>query len=193
MFEEAKRCNACGTFQRGLRSYLPFSQTVLTLLVALIAVTSPAITGVLYLRDYYSNTKFTVAGADNLRISVKVWNTGRQPSTVTGCRFLPNGSLPITLPELDLAPEDRKDGKNVIVSREPVTLHFVATTPKWLPKAGHSEGFTRQEFQPIESQLLKMSIEVEESNSRKGSAPPEIFPVRRIREFLCGGCLDANQ
>jgi hypothetical protein len=192
IWPNSKRCNTCGTYQNRLLRKLPFSQVVLALLIALLAVISPAITALLYAYNYYSHIAFTVAGADNNRIYIKVWNTGRQPSVVTDCTLRATSQTSISIPALILDPSDRGSEKNVISSSNPVTLALINDTPGWLSNPGHVEGFTRQQFDRMKNDQLTMTVVSVESNSRK-TIMTETFPAGRIRDFLCGECKNENQ
>lgn len=189
--EGAKRCNGCGTYKKGFLSHLPLSQDVLTLLVALVAVISPLITGVLYSYDRQSHTKFRVGGADDKHVYVKVWNTGRQPSKLLGYHLsLKNTGLHDETVELDLSDEDRKHGNDVIALGQPVTIGLVSADPNWLPNPGHTEGFTSDEFKKYDGKPASLNIDVEESWWTRTRS--DDFSVRQIRAFLCGVCSDAQ-
>jgi hypothetical protein len=187
MWPNSKRCNACGTYQNRWLRKLPFSQVVLALLIALLAVISPAITALFYAYDYHSHIAFTVAGADKNRIYINVWNRGRQPSVVTGCALQATPQRSIAIPALILNPTDRRAEKNIISSSVPVTLELINDTPGWLPNPGHLDGFTRQQFDQMKDDPLTLTIVAEEANSRK-QIVKETIPAGRIREFLCGEC-----
>jgi hypothetical protein len=192
----AERCNGCNTYQTGLLKRIPFSQNVLALIVALVAVISPAVTALLYLFDRPSNTTIKVSGADDKGIYVKVWNTGKQPSTLLGYHLRFGGQFPIPDMELGLSNSDSQMGKNVVSSATPVTLTLVPTDQTWLPKPDHAEGYTSREFEPFKNKEITLVIDVEESRTfPKWWRFPERsdhFPIKRIRAFLCGECSDAK-
>jgi hypothetical protein len=150
-------------------------------------VLSSLFTALVYLLDRDSNTMFKVTGADNLHIYVKAWNTGRQPSTLVQYTLLVEGKLPMRNIPLDLSKADRREGKNVIASKEPVKIALSVKDLNWLPKPDHPEGFTATEFDDFKDRLVTLRIDIEESNDSDAHWS-DTFPADRIRDFLCGGC-----
>lgn len=97
---DAGFCNNCKSYQ-DWRRYIPGSQVPLALLTALIAIITPAITAVSWLRHYQSNTSAVFVSAGPDKILVYVWNTGRNPSAVLKTRLLYTGA---PLQDADLDP-----------------------------------------------------------------------------------------
>lgn len=97
----AKRCNKCETFQSGWRSVFTVSQTVLVLLIALISLISPTISGIFWALSYNSSTSAIITSFDTNAASIYLWNTGRKPSRVERC-FLDFGKLPYQRMELEI-------------------------------------------------------------------------------------------
>jgi hypothetical protein len=200
---DAKRCNACSTYLVGWFKRIPISQNILALIIALVAVISPAVTVLMYVLDRPSYTRIKVSGADDKRIYVKVWNTGKQPSRLLGYHLRLGGQFPIPDVELDLTDKDSKEGKNVVSSASPATIALTPTNRDWLPRPDQPDGYTSEEFKPFEEREIALTIDVEESwgfpkwlrlpKSWNFSERSDEFPVRRLRAFLCGECRHANQ
>jgi hypothetical protein len=92
-------CNECKSYQ-DWRRHIPGSQVTLSLLIALVAVLTPAVTTVNWILDYPSHTSAALVTADAQKIVLIVWNTGRKPSAVTRCQLLYSGVELQDVPEL---------------------------------------------------------------------------------------------
>lgn len=184
------RCNGCGNYRKGLQSIFPFSNTVLALLVALIAVISPAITALFYYLDYDSHTKVKVVGASKDYISVVAWNTGHKPATLVDYSlvFTEEPEKEIMLEPVE---DDRNAGRNVIASATPVLLRL--TNSVNIPDTRKSTQYTQEERtsrldRPWSNIGMRLSVKVEESSDEPPALTPrsDVFPASRIREFIEG-------
>ncbi len=99
MPKKADYCNECKSYQ-DWRRHIPGSQVTLSLLIALVAVLTPAVTVVNWILDYPSHTSAALVTADAGKIVLIVWNTGRKPSAVTRCQLLYSGVGIQDVPEL---------------------------------------------------------------------------------------------
>jgi hypothetical protein len=138
----AKYCNECKSYQARWLRHLPASQPTLALLVALVTVISPAVTAVLWFRNYDSHTSPILSGPpNNNRFPVTLWNTGGQPSGVSRCwiEYQPdNVETPLTVMN-----------NSVIAAHGQTTIQLVVPDPT---------------VRPSEKATARLWIQVQESN-----------------------------
>lgn len=187
----ANYCNDCKSYQ-GLRRYLPISSTVPALLVAILAVLTTAVVPLIsYYNERNSHTLFKVTGADTNHVIVRVWNTGRKPSTLIGYR-LKSDRVPGKEFMLDLQGEDKQNARNVIVQGQIVKL----TNPAMdmIPTAQRGKQFTKDDWTTLSGNgslsdvTLTLEIDIQESDDMeeqgKFRTRPDQFTADRIGEFI---------
>jgi len=181
--EGALKCNKCGTYSSWQR-YFGVSSTVLSLLVALVASLSPAITAVSNFIDRDSHTNFKLATTDDNFLYLAVWNTGHKASALLG-GHLNFGSLPIDDVELDLPEADSQDAKNVIPKEDRVRIEMTVPVFQGLRKGDYI--YTKEEIQKIllGPQRVTLFLNIEESNG-KTTLARDTFPIERIQKFIMG-------
>ena len=192
----ADRCNECETYQ-GWRRHFPVSATVLSLLLAFFGVLSAVFAAASNFIDRESSTRVKVTSADDVYLYLKVWNTGRKPSTLIGYRLSFDG-LPIQSAELHLSKEDVKDAKNVITPGPPVKLTLSVDQLIGAQKADKRLRYSVQEIQKqLAKQRLTLEIYVEESNDPSSGFPcfcrrrlyhtrVDTFTADRVAKFIIG-------
>ncbi len=111
----AKLCHECKSYQRGLLSGLPISQTVLSLLVALIAVIGPAITSVRSaLHKPHSELSTGGATLNQSAFVVVVSNAGDAPALIRDGTMFVNGQIFGALDVENLESSVVKPGINLV-------------------------------------------------------------------------------
>jgi len=193
----ARRCNNCDAFQDRLRRHLPGSQLLFTVLAVLFGVLSTAFTAAAYLLNLESNTTFKVASSDDAHIILKIWDTGRKPSSLVNYRLnLGNLNLIPAKPtsdrsmELNLGDAGEAAGNSVIAPGNPITISL--TVVKNLTPTSPCETIMKQ----LANERLTLEIDVEESNDpccfwnliplRPFHTRRSSFPANRITNFIKG-------
>lgn len=155
-------CNECKSYQKGLRSYFNVSSTFLSLITALFAVMSIIVTQGSAVFDRHSQTEFKVTGANDLLVHLKVWNNGREPSTLLGYELM-FGVLPIK--KMALFPKDAQEGRIIILPGKPVEVVLepyakLTTTCR----VAYDQPCRREELlKKLGSASVTLEMEVEES------------------------------
>jgi hypothetical protein len=127
----ATRCNKCTAYRRGWRKSLPLLSTMQMLAVlaalvsAIVAFVPFAITQCTNVKTRNSHTAVEFAGVDarndEVRIYAHLWNTGRQPSTVSGYHLR---LAPIHAADVNLLPvmDDNHEVRSVVPAAGEVTV-----------------------------------------------------------------------
>ena len=182
MPKDAVKCNACDSY-RNWRQYTAISSTILSLLVALVAVLSPAITALSTFLDRHSHTNFKLASANNDVIYLTVWNTGQKPSAILGGR-LNFGDLQIDAVDLDLPDTYVQEGKNVIPAKDRVMIAL--TVSPFQELSNHGNHYKRDEvLEILKQKRVNLFLNLEESNGEAAS-PHDTFGSERIETFITG-------
>ncbi len=192
MSKDAFRCKECGTI-RGWRGIVRFSFTSLPLVTSLFAVISSLVAGAAYIHNLDSHTHFKVISSSTKSVNVKVWNTGRAPSTLLAYRLIFEG-LPIETAPLELAHDESDAAANVILPLDkPVKLELTIGRLE-LYRPGHpKEHYVLEDVKRLlKNKPVKLEIDVEESNDpsnfilwkRRFHTRDDEFPADRIVEFI---------
>jgi hypothetical protein len=194
MPKAAKRCTKCSSFQ-GVAKDVLFYGSLATLLFGLI---SGGVSGFSYVADRNSDTKFKVTSSDERRVYLKVWNTGRKPSTLVGYRLIFD-KTPNKEAMLDLSDKDQPDATNVIAPGNFVKIGLTLPLEETIPASRKRNQYTDKERRellpsPWVEQPLKLEIDVEESNDpcclgipiRLYHTHTDKFPAGRISRFIIG-------
>jgi hypothetical protein len=187
----AQRCNECDAYQNW-RSHFPFITTVLSLILAMIAVSSAVVPAAFYLADRNSDTQLRVTGASEDQIFVKVWNAGKKPSNLASYHLRFNGRMPINETTLHPSDKDQESAKSVIAPGGAVEIKLEAPVEglETLPPYENADI-----GKLIANQPVTLRINVEESNdprpglccwiARRDSHPREhTFPAQLISRFI---------
>ena len=194
---DASFCNECKTYQ-DFRQHFTIGATLLSLVIAGIAVVSGVRSAGTYLSERDSHTKFKVTSSDGLRIYLKVWNTGRQPSMLVGYHLRFAGNPPIHDVTLQLSSENVVAASNVIPAGQPVKIGLAMTGSESLQIISTAKNApdTKEKLSMlIGSQPVVLDVDVEESDDpsegfcrcnkpRLFHTRRDTFPADRIRTFL---------
>jgi hypothetical protein len=179
--EDAGRCNTCTSLQ-DWRRHLPFSQTVLALLVALLAVLSTALPHILNLFNRHSDTSFVVIASSRQNIALSIANTGRSASVLQ--RFdLEFGSLPLAPVALRVDPKDREQGNTYVAPGKTTMLRLFADG---ITRTG---GHTKDQIGRLltSAALVTVTVSIKESGD-PGTGPwtevTQKVPASFVREFV---------
>ena len=194
----AARCNECTSYQRW-RRHVQFWAAFFLAIGGLFTLISGGWSAAVYVLDRYSDTRFKVTSSDNLRIYLRVWNTGRRPSTLVGYR-LRFADAPGKALELDLSDKDQPEATNVISPGNPVKVSLARSLASTIPAASRGKQYTEQELQtllhdpklPWVDRPLTLEVDVEESSDpwcpwnffRSHHTRTDRFPAGRIRQFI---------
>jgi len=184
------RCNACGT-PGDWRRFIPFSQTVLALLIALFSVLTTTIPAVSNFLDRHSNTSIKVTGSDANTIFVKVRNSGRQPSELVSYQ-LHFGDVKIEDAELILGQIDQQPSDTVIKPGDPVKIGLTTRIGQELqlkPKLGGGAYTEREIEEQLHKATVELDVRVQESGDEAGNhqTRPASFTGDLIKQFVKGG------
>ena len=163
-------CNECKTYQ-GVRQYFNIAATVLSLMLASFAVINGVYLAATYLSDRNSHTRLKVTGAEQNLIYLKVWNTGRKPSTLVTYRLKFDG-LPkakeLTLQQFNET--STPEAQNLILpGKDPVTISLGLPIRADLPEPQRSKQYSDDELGPLKKAPLGqisavLEVDVEESD-----------------------------
>jgi predicted nucleic acid-binding Zn ribbon protein len=160
-------CSECKSYQGWWRRQFSVSPAIPALLTVLLGVVT---TGLIPLFSWWmernSYTIVKVTGADPNHIFMKVWNTGRRPSTLVAYR-LKFDKYPKKEFVLDLSQEDKKNATNVIASGQPQRI--MLTDPAW----PQNKPFTADEWRQLTSQspvASSLEVDVRESDDIEDEA-----------------------
>jgi hypothetical protein len=197
MPKEAKRCNHCSSFQ-GEAKYLMFGVSLATLLFTCFGLISGGVSGCSYVADRNSNTRFKVTSSDERRLYLKVWNTGRKPSTLVGYRLIFD-KRPDKEAMLDLSDKDQADATNVIAPGSIAKIGLAIPLDATIPTSTRGKQYTEKERRellpsPWVEQPLTLEVDVEESSDpccfgipiRFHHKRTDRFPAGRISRFIVG-------
>jgi predicted nucleic acid-binding Zn ribbon protein len=170
--KKASVCSNCQALQHWRRSF-SLSTTVLSLLIALIAVMSPAITAYNYLRDYHSRTSFIVTDFGDKTISVYVWNTGSKPSALSRSLLI-LGNVPLAT----LEPSKSDRTKTVIPPHDKAILELsvAGLTEKGIALESSKQSSTSSS----ESPALLLEIEESDGSHRRLEVPLSLDVVLNV-------------
>ena len=199
MPETAERCNSCGAFQ-GLKKNLLFAAMVVTFISGIFSLISGGFTGLSYLVDRNSDTKFKVTSIDAKVLHLKVWNTGRKPSRIVGYRLRFSDES-----RLDDAKLVQVDGDAVINPGNPVNVGVTVNEfVRHLRPGSKDEQYTKDEIREWLSDqkhplILQVEADVEESG-HLWNLSDHPFVVSKtdavsaglIREFILGRIPDVG-
>jgi hypothetical protein len=192
----AKACATCKAYQPWWR-ILP-NLAVFLQAVAIVTLAEGAVSAWNYVADRNSHTRFKVTSADENHIYLRVWNTGRQPSTLVGYHLHFDGKVPLKDSELDLAEDDRREANSVIAPGAPTKISLTTSNmeslrapPILVPEQNTKEALGKR----LSSQLVVLKIDVEESDDPAegpwhwGAPRPfhtrcDTFRVDRIKPFI---------
>jgi len=177
----ARMCPICKAYKRSWRFLPELASTVP--IIAIIALVSGIYTAYTYLSDRNSHTVLKVTGADANMIYVKVWNTGRKPSTLLGYR-LKFDEVAATK-EVTLQPpiqDVTAQANNVIVPNEaPVTIKLGLPRLSDLPDSQRTKQYSK-EFRIIP---MTLEIDVEESDNEGATRQrKDHFKADRIEQLM---------
>src|SRR5262249_50643423 len=119
----ARKCIHCDSYQDWLRARLPVSTSVLSLLVALVTVSTAAVPVIEdAIKPRNSNLSFSFQGADDYSLAVIASNQGVRPGTVGQSAGLSmSGRLHVPLNRYISQQEETRIGSGVAVIIEPGT------------------------------------------------------------------------
>ena len=196
LLDKSIRCNDCDTYQNlwSLENLWPLRlppSTAFSILAKIITVLSILVPAWLWVYERNSDTEFKVTGAHHDQIYLKVWNTGRNPSTLTGFRLsfdrLPKEKMLV----VDLDAGDKLQAKNVIQPGQFVTLVLKQPIQESLSSEMQAAQYTPAEVKALLEQKktwepLTFAVDVQESNDRDGTheTRTDHFPRERISDFL---------
>jgi len=186
---DAWRCGSCSTYQKW--PHLPMLTIILSVCGGAIAVGSAVISMWVFIHQSSSHTYFKVGRSKGSAISVKLWNTGRSPSTVVGCELLFD-SLPGKQTTLELVPNDSADAKSVIAAGPPVVIGFTRAVTDELPAAVRKTEIQHDDVAPLPSwpsaQHMTLIVHVQESSDDPGEyhVLREKFLSKPIASFIAG-------
>lgn len=199
MPEKAERCNSCTAFQ-GPKKNLLFYAVAVTFISGIFTLISTGFTGLSYLVDRNSDTKFKATSNDTKVLHLKVWNTGRKPSRIVRYRL----RFPRQL-MLDDATLDQADGDAVIQPGNPVNVGVtVKEFVRSLRPGSKDDRYTKEEIKallsdPKQPLILQMEIDVEESGHLWNlSDHPFVVPktdkvsADRVKDFILGRIPDVG-
>ena len=198
MPKEAERCNSCTAFQDRRRHYL-FYATLGTLVTTTITLVSAGSSGFSYLDGLSSHTRFKVTSSDEKRVYLKVWNTGRKPSTLVGYRLIFD-KKPDKETMLDLSDKDQPDAANLIApGGAGVKIGLTIPLDEAIFPSMRRRQYTDKERRellpsPWVEQPLTLEVDVEESSDpccfgipiRLHHTYTDKFPAGRISRFITG-------
>jgi hypothetical protein len=197
MPDGAGRCNECSTYQ-GKRRHLPFIAAVALFVSSLYGLISGGCSGFSYLMDRNSDTKFKVTSSDEQRVYLRVWNTGRKPSTLVGFRLVFD-DMPGKEATLELSDKDQPEATNVIASGSPVKIGLSIPMTESIPAAQRGKQYTDKERNSLLvsrwiDRPLTLEVDVEESDDpccfgfawRSHHTRSDRFPAVRISRFITG-------
>lgn len=193
---KAKICSICKAYQPWWRVFSNLAAAFPVM--AILALLSGVYTAATYLSDRNSNTRFKVTSANEHHIYLRVWNTGRKPSTLVAYHLHFDGKVPIKDTALQLSDEDILEARSVIAPGEPVKVSLTMSgtesleTPPILVQARNTKEEIGKRLGP---QLAVLDIDVEESDdpgdgfwhwgkARRFHRRSDTFPVDRIKEFI---------
>jgi len=189
----ARRCNACNSYKAW--RWLPIATNIASISGGTVLVGSAVVSVVLYFSGSCSNTHFKVGRSDVAKpgqeapIYVKVWNTGRNPSTLVGYHLVFDNS-PGKETTLALPPSDSTEAKDVIASGPPVVLQLMTPPDYELPLSLHDRQNKDTEVSTLtdwqHTQPMTLIIDVQESYdcSGKFQRRREQFQSGRIATFI---------
>jgi predicted nucleic acid-binding Zn ribbon protein len=117
--KDAEFCNECKLYRKGLLRKINVSQTFLLVLTAMVTVLTFIITQSSTVFHRHSETEFKVTGANDILVHLKVWNNGREPSTLLSYRLKFRG---LPLKDIALFPTEAGQGRIVMPPGNPVEL-----------------------------------------------------------------------
>jgi len=163
----ASFCNECKTYQ-GVRQHFTVMATILSLVLASFAICNGVYVAATYLSDRDSHTRFKVTSADDDHVILKVWNTGRRPSTLVAYRVICD-DWPAKEVTLDLSDKDKLEAMNVIAPGKPVKIRLAPA--RQIPPPLESKQFAPKDYLDLSehsSRSLTLEIDVEESDDPGG-------------------------
>jgi hypothetical protein len=167
---EAWRCSSCSTYKNWPR--LPILTTIASICGGTIAVASAVISIYWFIHLYSSHTYLKVGRSRQSAIFVKFWNTGRNPSTISGCRLVFD-ALPGKQATLDLIPSDSADAKSVIANGPPVVIGLTRARMDELPPAVRKTELQHDDLAALPgwpaAQQLTLVVNVQESSDTPGT------------------------
>jgi hypothetical protein len=197
MPKEASRCTECSSFQGGAKYFL-FYASLAALISASFGLVSGGVSGFSYVADRNSDTKFKVTSSDERRVYLKVWNTGRKPSTLIGYRLIFD-KAPNKEAMLDLSDKDQPAATNVIEPGSFVKIGLAIPLEEMIPKSRKQSQYSEKERRellpsPWPEQPLTLELDVEESDDpccfgipiRTYHTHKDKFPAGRISQFIIG-------
>jgi len=200
------RCESCGepllrgaTFcshcklHQGWRRNVPIGATIVTLAFTIVGIVSGVMPALNYYFERNSETRFKVTSSNANRLYLKVWNTGRRPSTLVAYRLLFD-DLPNRAIVLDLDTTTREAAMNVIAPGEPVKIGLTRplTTGSY---SNQVDQFLADRIKSViagrlpEDIQMTLVLDVEESDDSSGESyhtRRDRFSASRIREFIEG-------
>jgi len=155
--ENATFCNDCKSYQGSVLRWIPRSLIGLSLITTLVAVINPAVTAFDWYRHYDSKTSANLFMPPDLnKISLYVWNSGRNPSAVLHCRLHYTDSED---DDLELVPFD---AKQVLIGANAQSVLDLK-----VPKV---------EKQPFAKGPAKVLVEIQESNGNLNKFTRDLPP-----------------
>ena len=177
----ARRCNACGTYKKF--PTLPIIKDFTSIISAPLALVAAILSVWFY---FTSHTHMKLGRSKDATIYVKVWNTGKRPSTLEGYRLLFD-ALPKKQVTLDLIPSDGADAKSVIADGPPVVIGLKKRPNEELPLQTRQMEVTKTDIEPLPKwesrQHMTLIVEVRES-SGKLHILQERFQSEPIASFI---------
>lgn len=188
-------CTECNLYQ-SKRKHLPAIATWFSLLLASFAVVSGVLSAWTYLAERDSHTRFKVTSSDEHRVYLRVWNTGRKPSTLVGFRLVFD-DMPNKETMFELSDKDQPEATNVIASGSPVKIGLSIPMTEAIPASRLGKQYTDKERSTMLvsrwiDRPLTLEVNVEESNDpccfgfswRPHHTRSEKFPAARISRFM---------
>lgn len=189
---KAKRCNKCGSYE-GIRRHVPFWGSFLLVVSTIVTLISATYSAVVYVADRNSDTQFKVTSADESRIHLRVWNSGRKPSTLTSFRLVFDAQ-PAKELMLELSKDDKVNASSVITGSTPQAVALSRSLDDTVPDDRRALQYTADELKKLLgtdswiNQKLTLKVDVQESNDGAGSyhTREDRFAAFQISDFLKG-------
>jgi hypothetical protein len=161
-------CSRCKEYQ-SCRRYFPVTATIIGLVGGLIGVIAAVVPAVSYFLDRDSHTRFKVTSSNENQVYLKVWNTGRKPSTLVGYRLIFD-DLPGKEVMLGLDKVNKEAANNVISPGAPIKIGLTRPLPSTIPPSlalreyGDEEILKLLDGKPFTDLKLTLQVDVEESD-----------------------------
>ena len=189
----AKHCNACNSYKKW-RRHLPIVSAIASMSGGSVLVASAVVSVFLFFYKSCSDTHFRVGRSETASVGaeapiyVKVWNTGREPSTLVGYHLLFDNVCGKET-TLALTPSDSTEAKNVIASGAPVVIKLTTPPRDQLPKSLRDIQYQKSDVEPLDWQHthpMTLIIDVQESYNHPGRHHPlkDQFLSERIASFI---------